>query len=100
MQYNILMHTPLGKKHGTLTAVKTDNRLCGTFNILNHSRPFEGEVSSIGECKIHGSIVTLLRTAMYTATGIMDENRVHLYLKTDRNTFEVTGTAMRGEASA
>ena len=92
-RYSILMHTPLGKKHGMITARKTANRLSGTFDILEHSRPFDGEINSAGECQISGSIVTLLRTFSYTAAGKIDENAIHLFLKGDRDTYEIIGAA-------
>ncbi|MGN0114182.1 MAG: hypothetical protein ACI396_02530 [Acutalibacteraceae bacterium] len=97
-QYNIVMHTPLGKKYGTLFADVTDNTVSGWLDILKHKERFEGTIDSDGNCTISGTIVTLMRSVKYTATGKMTSTAVALKLQGERNVFELTGVAcQKGE---
>lgn len=92
-RYNISMQTPIGKKYGTLTVSKDDGVLTGELGVMNHSEPFHGTIDSDGVCHIEGTIVTLLRTVNYTATGSINEDGVRLFVVAANHTFEVTGEA-------
>lgn len=89
--YNIFMHTPLGKKKGTLTASIKGDMLSGWLDILEHRQPFEGTVDEAGNCQISGSFVTLMRTVSYIAAGKITSSSVNLQMKGERNVFEVSG---------
>lgn len=89
--YSIVMQTPLGKKYGTLSASVSGNLLRGWLDILEHREPFEGTVDDAGNCRIVGTLITLLRTISFIATGKLTTSAVHLQVQGDRNVFELSG---------
>lgn len=92
-KYTIFMHTPLGKRHGTMTVKTTGNSLSGTINILERCEPFEGTVDKSGNCRITGRLVTLMRSITYSAVGTISNDAIYLLLQGDRNVFEISGFA-------
>lgn len=89
IQYNVRMYTPMGEKKGTLTAERRGNELKGWLNILGHKEPFEGVVDKVGNCRITGLYITLLRDVSYVATGKISSSSIHLQVKGERNVFAV-----------
>ena len=94
-QYNVRMYTPLGAKKGTLTVERKESQLKGFLNILGHKEPFEGIVDKMGNCRITGLYITLLREVSYVATGKISSSSVHLQVKGQRNVFELSGNSCR-----
>ncbi|MGN0369326.1 MAG: hypothetical protein ACI4EW_02145 [Butyrivibrio sp.] len=90
--YSVIMHTSLGKKHGTLYASVSGAILNGWLDILKHKEPFEGVIDNSGNCRIIGKFTTLMRTVSFVASGTMTESFVKLKLYGDRNVFELSGT--------
>lgn len=91
IQYNVRMYTPMGEKKGTLTAERRGNELKGWLNILGHKEPFEGVVDKVGNCRITGLYITLLRDVSYVATGKISSSSIHLQVKGERNVFKLLG---------
>lgn len=91
-QYSVVMHTPLGKKYGTLTAVVSDNSVSGWLDVLKHRERFEGRIDNDGNCEIAGKLITLMRTIPFTATGKMTFGEINLQLSDGRNVFKLTGS--------
>lgn len=91
IQYNVRMYTPMGEKKGTLTAERIGNQLKGWLNILGHKEPFEGVVDKMGNCRITGFYITLLRNVPYVATGKISPSSIHLQVKGERNVFVLSG---------
>ncbi|MGN0459364.1 MAG: hypothetical protein ACI4HL_00455 [Ruminococcus sp.] len=96
-RYSIVMQTPLGKKHGTLTADVTQDTLTGSLNIFGHEEPLEGTVDSAGNCTVTGVFTTLVRTVPFVATGKITGSSVTLQIHEDRNVFELTGVSCEKE---
>lgn len=90
-EYNVTLKTPIGKRLGKFRVNKKDNKIWGTLSILNHSRPFSGEIDKEGECTITGSFLTLLRPVFYTAIGHITDTDVDLSLKDERNSYRLSG---------
>lgn len=90
-QYNICMYTPMGEKKGTLTADRRGNLLTGWLNILGHKEPFEGVVDEMGNCRITGFYITLMRHVPYVATGKITTSSIQLQVKGLRNVFALSG---------
>lgn len=95
--YQIYMYTPLGKKSGKMCVKKTGNALEGWLNILQHNEPFEGTVDEMGNCRISGSFITLMRTVSFVAVGKILDSTVCMYIRDGRNVFELSGTVCREE---
>lgn len=60
------------------------------FAILN-KEPFEGVVDKVGNCRITGLYITLLRDVSYVATGKISSSSIHLQVKGERNVFKLLG---------
>lgn len=91
--YKIFMHTHLGKKPGMMTINRNGNMLNGYLNILQHEEPFEGTIDQTGAAKLTGTYVTLMRTVPFVAVGKISGSAVHLQVQSERNVFELSGTA-------
>lgn len=91
--YSIVMQTPIGKKYGTLIASISGNSLCGWLDVLEHREPFEGTIDCAGNCRITGTLITLMRTVSFIATGQLTASAVHLQVQGERNVFELSGVS-------
>lgn len=94
-KYSIVMHTPLGRKYGTMSASISGNLIDGWLDVLKHKEPFEGTIDSMGNCRITGTLITLMRKFTYTASGSLTPDDVHLQIYGERNTFELSGVSCR-----
>lgn len=92
-KYTISMQTPIGVKHGELSAITKQNKITGTIEILEHIGPFEGVIESDGNCVINGKIISLMKTIEYIATGKITNEDVCLQLKSEKNSFVISGVA-------
>ena len=95
--YSIVMKTPLGKKYGTLTASVSGTLLHGWLDVLEHRESFEGTIDDVGNCRITGTLITLLRTVSFVATGRLTASDVNLRMQDGRNIFELSGVPARTE---
>ncbi|MGN1319874.1 MAG: hypothetical protein ACI4U6_02025, partial [Acutalibacteraceae bacterium] len=68
-RYSVVMQTPLGNKYGSLAADVSENSVSGWLEMLKHKEPFNGTIDNVGNCKINGKIITLMRTIPFTAIG-------------------------------
>ena len=46
-----------------------------------------------GNCRISGELVTLMSRIPYVATGEISDSAIHLEVKGERSTFELSGVA-------
>ncbi|MDO4344956.1 MAG: hypothetical protein Q4C50_09160 [Eubacteriales bacterium] len=89
--YAIEMQTPMGKKQGTIRVITEQETMNGYLTVLDHSTPFTGSIDGEGHCKFTGSIVTLMRTIDYEASGKMEDDSISLDIHGERNVFQVVG---------
>ncbi|MGN0327059.1 MAG: hypothetical protein ACI4DW_12155 [Lachnospiraceae bacterium] len=90
-RYSVCMNTLLGKKHGILFARITEDIVNGWLDILGHREPFAGTIDEAGNCSITGTIITLMRTVYFSATGRLTETSVFLRIQGERHVFELNG---------
>ncbi|MGM9596213.1 MAG: hypothetical protein ACI3XO_00225 [Eubacteriales bacterium] len=98
--YSIVMNTPLGKKYGMLTASVSGTLLRGWLDVLEHKEPFEGTIDYEGNCRIKGTLITLVRTVSYIATGKLTADAVDLRMQGERNVFELSGVSCQNGGKA
>jgi len=91
--YRVLMKTPLGEKEGILVMETDRGMLSGWLDIMKHREPFNGTVDEMGNCRICGVFVTLVRRVSYIAAGQVSPSSLYLKVEDGRNIFEMTGTA-------
>lgn len=91
--YIVCLQTPLGKREGTLAVEKNGQTLNGWLDILKHREPFEGIVDADGNCRISGEFVTLMRRVPYTAIGQISGSSIQLDVKSEQNSFGLSGIA-------
>lgn len=89
--YDILLHTPLGKKKGELKAKIENGKLKGSLSLLGHTEPIEGSVEEKGNCSLKGKIVSLMKSIDFTADGTIDYEGIRLALKGDAGYYEIMG---------
>ncbi len=92
--YHVVMETPLGPKCGDLHVQLAGSAVRGTLYILKREEPISGSLTGKGRCRLHGKIVTRMRTLDYTAEGVLDSSHIALAIHEARNTFFVRGTAV------
>ena len=95
--YDVTLKTQLGMKNGIMRLCIERGKIYGYLDILQHSEPFDGKISLTGDCTLHGSFKTLMRSIEYIATGRIDRNNVQLLLQNGDERFVMTGTAMTQE---
>lgn len=96
--YDVALNTQLGIKKGIMRLSIEQGKINGCLDILRHSEPLYGEITTTGDCTLQGKIKTLMRFINYTATGHIDRNNVQLLLISRGEQFEMTGTARIQEA--
>lgn len=92
--YHVVMETPLGPKRGDLHVRLAGSAIRGTLYILEREEPISGSLTGKGRCRLHGRIITRMRTLDYTAEGVLDSSHIALTIHEARNTFFVRGTAV------
>lgn len=93
--YDICMNTPVGVKKGRLTVNRCSDVISGILNILKHNQPFEGKIDAEGNCEIKGTLITLLRTVNFVATGKIMSGSLSLSFKDGSHILKITGKAHR-----
>lgn len=91
--YEIVMQTPLGEKQGTAEVAVGENDVKGTLNILKKRTPFVGTVDEKGQCRISGTLETLLRAMPYEAEGRITKETLSLEIRSGGECFHATGRA-------
>ena len=90
--YDILMHTPIGKRKGELKAKIENGKLTGFLSLFGNTEPIEGTVDESGKCSLKGKFITLMKSVDFTADGTIDLDIVRLALKGgDCSYYEVIG---------
>ena len=89
--YKINMQTPMGIKCGTISVMIEKGRVKGNLNVMNHKNPLLGFIDEEGNCKLTGSIVTLMQTVSYEAYGKIEEDKISLTIYGGRNVFQMVG---------
>lgn len=90
--YKIEMQTPMGIKSGTIRVMTENGIVKGYLNVMNHTTPLSGNIDEEGYCKLTGSIVTLMQTVSYEASGKIEEDKISLVIYGGRNVFQMVGT--------
>lgn len=93
--YDIILHTPLGKKKGELKAKIENGKLTGFLSLFGHTELIEGTVDENGKCSLRGKFITLIKSVDFTANGIIGYDVLRLAVKGERNCYEMMG-ALRG----
>lgn len=89
--YDILLHTPLGKKRGELKAKIENGELNGFLSVLGHTEPIKGTVDENGNCSLKGKFVSLMKSVDFTADGTIDFDALRLAVKGDAGYYEIMG---------
>ena len=90
-QYNVMLHTPLGQRCGTLEIQRSGRTASGILHILKQSEPFSGSIEADGTCCFKGQLVTLTRTIPYQAEGRITKETVDLSLTGNTGCYRLTG---------
>lgn len=91
--YDVIMRTPIGARHGTMSITIDHSKINGMLDILKKANPFHGNIDEKGNCQIKGELTTLIRTIPYDATGRITKEALVLKLKGEQESFEISGTA-------
>lgn len=95
--YEVCMHTPIGKRYGSISVQADGGRISGNLYLLQHNEPFSGTIDEDGRCEFTGRLITLMRTISYAAAGTISEASLNLSLKCGPSSFELVGCAKRKE---
>ncbi|MGN0314247.1 MAG: hypothetical protein ACI4EG_05600 [Fusicatenibacter sp.] len=96
-KYQIQMKTPLGTRTGTMDIQIDKGKLRGHLDVLKRAELLEGNIDENGYCSISGTLVTLMSSIPYTATGQITPDSLCLSLTDGRNVFLLTGTLCQEE---
>lgn len=89
--YDVLLHTPMGKKKGELKAKIENGKLTGFLSLLGHTEPIHGTVDENGGCSLKGKFITLMKSVDFTADGTIDYDTLRLAVKGDCSYYEMMG---------
>ena len=96
--YNVLLHTPLGKKKGELVIDCGDaeflngGKLNGYLLIFGHKEDIKGEIFEDNSCLFEGRFVTLLKIVDFKAKGKITKDEVSLELIGNSGSYRLTGS--------
>lgn len=89
--YDILMHTPIGKRKGELKAKIENGKLIGFLTLFGNTEPIEGTVDESGKCSLKGKFITLIKSVDFTADGTINPDIIRLAVKGDCRCYEIMG---------
>lgn len=89
--YDVLLHTPIGKRKGELQAKIENGKLNGFLSLFGNTEPIEGTVDANGCCSLKGKFITLMKSIDFTANGTIDPDVVRLAIKGDCGYYEIMG---------
>lgn len=91
--YNIELDTEIGKRFGTMQLFVDGTKINGFMSILKHEEPLFGDISTDGNCKLYGKIVTLIKEITYTATGEFHDEELYLNVQLGKSNYKLKGIA-------
>lgn len=91
--YDVIMRTPIGARHGTMSVTVDHSKINGMLHILKKANPFHGNINENGDCRIQGELTTLMRTIPYEAMGWITQEALALKLTGERESFELSSAA-------
>ena len=94
--YDIVVETELGERHGSLALREEAGGCCGTLHLLRADNEVRGEISTGGQVRLAGKLHTLLQNIPFTASGRLDPQRIALTLRYGRRELMLRGVA-KGE---
>lgn len=89
--YDVILHTVIGKRRGTLTARILEDVFQGELYLLNHSEQLTGRISADGSCELSGVLHTLSKQIPFTASGQIRKESLELTLHDGKSTYRLTG---------
>lgn len=95
--YDILLHTPIGKRKGELKASMKNGEVIGFLSLFGNTEPLEGTVDENGECRLRGRFATLMKSVEFTADGHIDGDAIRLTVQGDRRSYPITGKLRKQE---
>jgi len=96
MKYQIMLHTPLGKRSGTMDIHIKDGLINGCLNILGNTQILQGKITPDGKCLLQGKLVTLVREIFYQAVGEISQKHIDISLECNDRIYQLTGFSEGG----
>ncbi len=90
-KFEITMHAPLGKRHGSMRFTEKDGNISGMLELLGGKDSFKGTVAENGTIKFSGEITSRLHSFAYLAMGTITGSDMKLNVTGDRYSFRITG---------
>ena len=90
--YQIVMHTPLGLRYGSMCCRITGGNMEGTISLMGHTQPFRGTSAADGSCRIEGKIATLMRPISYCGSGKITGDTLRLSIQGERRSYNINGS--------
>lgn len=94
-RFDITMHVPLGRRHGTVYMTEENSEVCGVLEVLGGRDPFTGTLTEAGELEITGRMRTGLCSFSYTARGTVNGTGLKLNVTGGRYSFCITGEEIK-----
>ena len=94
IEYNIVIHTTLGNKKGTLSAEIEGDTLECTVKVMKNENLFSGTINYYGKFKIKGHIKTLTNIVECDGEGYLDDSTITFTLNAEGRNLIVTGTSV------
>jgi len=90
-RYDLVMSTPLGKRHGSLELMVWNHFLNGYLTMFTRTIPIRDGRVDDREIFFSGDMKTLMNEISYQAKGLLSENGVTLTVSTERGQYPVYG---------
>lgn len=90
-KFDITMHVPLGRRHGTLLYSEDNSAVSGILEILGNKSPFTGSLTDNGIVEFTGKIKSILHSFRYIARGRITGSHIKLDVIGSRYSFCITG---------
>lgn len=89
-KYEIELIVPLGIRYGTMQFEEDSGTINGTMNILGKTTEFSGLLKD-RKMIISGELDIRIRTIAYIGYGTLEDGRLHMQIKNQGKTYELTG---------
>ena len=91
-RYDVLLHTPIGKRKGEMNIKIENGTLIGFLSLFGNTEPIEGMVDERGQCSLCGKFTTLMKSVMFQANGRIQSDRLQLAMLCDSGSYQLEGT--------
>ena len=94
-KYLLKMETPIGEIKGNLQLYWQRNELCGILEVMGNKNYLSGGKAEENKCAFTGDLNTPVGKITYQVLGILNGEKLDIYVETNKGRFKIDGTRVK-----